>query len=469
VAGAKAYDLQIAADSRFESVVVSERVSQARFVWQGAPASRHFWRVRAVDSGGTPGDWSAGQAIGVVEDAAAAISPADGTRVSPPRRRVVALGAARPLEPGADAVVDGGEPAAPVTLRWSPLSAAVRFRVQVRKDGQVVFDGNARVPRATWAPAEPGRYEWVVRGVDAQDEEGPWSVPSSFRVGLAAARLVSPAPGALPEPDSGESVRFLWEPVRGAARYAVELATDGEFAKLTARHEAERPELAIAPPAAGTYHWRVVARDASGDLVSRSEGRVLDVKARGRDVPRAVVRAPARPPPRGGAPVLRDESSLRTGGQIGWSANLASISSPFFGADVTSATPWLARRWMLSARAGTYAASATVPAQGALSEPVDTHVRLIPVSLVAIFEQPLGRLRLYGGAGPAVQIALVRVDLERRTHIALGAEGIAGVTVRAGPGDLFAELHVPVGSIDAPEARLRTTGVILGGGYRYTP
>jgi len=58
VPGAKAYELEIAADRAFSQVVVAEKVPLNGYRWRAAPQKTHHFRVRSIDSYGRKGEWS---------------------------------------------------------------------------------------------------------------------------------------------------------------------------------------------------------------------------------------------------------------------------------------------------------------------------------------------------------------------------------------------------------------------------
>jgi len=58
VAGAASYTVQIDDQSSFASPIVNQNVSTSTFSTSTLPATRMWWRVRAIDASGVPGAWS---------------------------------------------------------------------------------------------------------------------------------------------------------------------------------------------------------------------------------------------------------------------------------------------------------------------------------------------------------------------------------------------------------------------------
>jgi hypothetical protein len=58
VAGAATYVIQIDNDSTFASPIVNRSVAVSTFTTSTLPATRMWWRVRAVDAAGVAGAWS---------------------------------------------------------------------------------------------------------------------------------------------------------------------------------------------------------------------------------------------------------------------------------------------------------------------------------------------------------------------------------------------------------------------------
>ncbi|MCE9672096.1 endopeptidase [Myxococcus stipitatus] len=153
VAGATTYEVQVATDAAFTSVVRSA-TSLAASTWTVTPAlttgTPYFWRVRAVSECG-PGAWATG--FGFTTTSASCTPPAAPTLTRP--------------APGATDVA-----LSPV-LDWSDASGAATYEVQVATDAaftSVVRSATA-LTASTWtvtpALSAGTQYYWRVRAVAA--------------------------------------------------------------------------------------------------------------------------------------------------------------------------------------------------------------------------------------------------------------------------------------------------------------
>jgi hypothetical protein len=156
-----------------------------------------------------------------------------------------------------------GAPAVPY-LAWSPVAGADRYEVQVAADASfkapVLAAANLTTAntRATLTKTLPSHtYWWRVRAASKSGAVSAWATASFSIVWRARVVRLSPT-------------EMRWLPVRGAAKYSVELSSDPQFA--AASLVGGRPILtasnSISPPAAlpkNTYYWRVTPLDAEGN------------------------------------------------------------------------------------------------------------------------------------------------------------------------------------------------------------
>ncbi len=172
VAQAVSYEVQIARDPAFATIVVQDRTRTSGYRWQALPAEPHYWRVRSLDADGRRGDWSVAKTIDAVFVPPSLVAPADGQEVE--------------LEPRRSVVVRVQLP--PVLARWQlEVAADAQFRrVLVREQ----VEGDA----FELAPPRTGRLFWRALGLD---EEGRTTAPSparSLRVKAPEKKPASPAP-----------------------------------------------------------------------------------------------------------------------------------------------------------------------------------------------------------------------------------------------------------------------------------
>lgn len=333
VAGANAYELQIARDASFLEVVLQTRTTAAGYRWDQLPSATHWWRVRSFDADGRPSEWSQPRTVSVdsvvpevQRPTEAAVLPC-GTPVelelvasllikeyvvelaSNPSfqdarefRRptpVVLVGAlasgawfvrAKALDfkgqlvgPGPTRAffVRAGAPrlkplaalavGAPATqLTWSDVACAKGWLVEMTSDAKEKVSLTPREATLTFKPTQAGEFRWRVAAVDDSGSAGDWSAEAAFRVRL-------PTPTATTERVATHA-ELSWEGVPTAVSYRVELSN--------ARAASKGPLVSSVPTlgwrtdelAPGRYTWRVQARDARGHASDFSAPRSFEVR-----------------------------------------------------------------------------------------------------------------------------------------------------------------------------------------------
>jgi hypothetical protein len=254
VAKADRYEFQLAADSGMNSPVLGRGDDQfttrntRATLTKTIPNGTYWWRVRALQTNGTPSAWTAPRSIVKSWTSAPALQ-------SPARGEIMV------------------HPTHPLVLRWSPVPRAAKYIVSIATDptlGTIVSpkaetSGTVYVPRSTLL--SPGTYYWGVTPVDAQGHRGApspvqsfvWTWPTSTLARVddmfAAAEVFDPL--------------FSWDPIAGAARYELEINPSVDFAPGS--------KVCCASPVIGTsyaptvvlkdntYYWRVRALDTSGN------------------------------------------------------------------------------------------------------------------------------------------------------------------------------------------------------------
>lgn len=248
VAGAQRYQVQVADDQNFKTIVVELkdlRELSVKIPTLGAKKT-YYWRVSAADTV-TGSDWSVEWSFTTGSGLLAApviISPSDGA---------------------------AGISTYP-TLVWAPVAGASSYHVQLSSDRQfrtiVLEMTDVRETSVGLSSLTPKTdYYWRVRGADSTGGLSDWSVEWSFATGsgrLASPVLLFPSDGA-----TGISTVPIisWSPTPGAITYALQIAKDQNFNKdmieVTGLTRSSFTPNELAPEE--TYYWRVQARDTTSE------------------------------------------------------------------------------------------------------------------------------------------------------------------------------------------------------------
>ena len=190
------------------------------------------------------------------------------------------VGAPRQLSPR-----DGARAQSVPSFSWQAVRGAAKYEFQLAADPafKSIVGGTANgsfFTRNTFASVNEaladGTYHWRVRAVDARSRTGRWSSVRSIEKRWAVTpALLGPADGsAVTYPRSPLVLR--WEPVAGAYKYLVTIATDPGLANSALGDRTPAVETsgtvfalpgALAP---GRYYWAVTPMDARKHPGTRS-------------------------------------------------------------------------------------------------------------------------------------------------------------------------------------------------------
>ncbi|HEX3255337.1 MAG TPA: hypothetical protein VHQ96_06065 [Gaiellaceae bacterium] len=166
---------------------------------------------------------------------------------------------------------------------WDPVSGADKYNFVLAADAAFnspVYQLNGtKNTRATPDKTVPnGTYYWRVQAVDVNGNTSAWSDSRQIE------KLWADAP-VLTEPEDAATISFpdeplvlRWDPVPGAAKYHIYIASDPDLASLvTPQGDPLETQATNGAPAlllsSNTYYWAVTPVDAQGNEGERSEVR----------------------------------------------------------------------------------------------------------------------------------------------------------------------------------------------------
>jgi hypothetical protein len=237
VANAKAYRIEIATTSAFETLLFDSIGENTTIRGPDLPDGRYVMRVRAIDDQGLEG---LNASADIVVDA----------RPEPPLL----------MEPIKEGKVREEIPA----FRWAMPVNAVSFRFQLAKSNDftaplVDLDAQTSTSLRLEQPIVPGDYSWRVATTDASGKTGPFSDPQSFELKPA------PASPELEPPERAEdSMVFRWRAGQPDQTYQVQFARDPAFEDILSDEQVGEPQVIIERPEPGQYFLRVRTIDDDG-------------------------------------------------------------------------------------------------------------------------------------------------------------------------------------------------------------
>lgn len=270
IKGAKSYDLQIATDPAFGTIVhapaniVGTSYARPRTL----DNDQYYWRVRAVDVAGNAQEWVSRPTWQFERQ-----WPELPTPVHP------ALPA--DVDPATPSDVDSGTTAGdPFYYQWEPTTLASMYQVELATDGNfntvvgTCYTRNTTlIPSAvtntsgnsrSCMPSADGTYWWRVTAMDQyrDNQWRPLEYPRTSQNTFIDARFTyTPQRVTKQSPAANEPVTIptlTWAPLSGAAKYQVKIwstTTGSEVAQATTATTSYTPTSKLA---LGTYRWDVV-------------------------------------------------------------------------------------------------------------------------------------------------------------------------------------------------------------------
>ena len=278
VANATSYEIQIDDSKNFSAALTfRQTVSVSQATVSGLPAQRLFWRVRAFNSAGVAGPFSASRRF-----------TAQGTSTPPPPPPASSLSAVS-VSPtsvvGGNAAqgtitLTGGAPSGGALVSLSsanPSVAAVPSSVNVTAGASnALFTVTTSSVTVNTSVVITATYAGVSRTVTLTVTPASSTPPPSSGP-LPAPSLVSPATDARFNP--GASITFDWTDVSGAASYTIQIDNEESFATpQVVNQNTTASQFTTSTLPTTRMWWRVRANSASGTAGNWSSSRRFEVK-----------------------------------------------------------------------------------------------------------------------------------------------------------------------------------------------
>ncbi|WP_162598612.1 Ig-like domain repeat protein [Nocardioides gilvus] len=257
---AMSYELQVATDSTFSTVLETATVDQTTYTSAGKmyPEGPLHWRVRAIDGHGNKLGWSETRTFTKSSPAPELLAPSAGESVS-----------------------------LHVAFSWKPQPFASAYEIQIAANEDTSFSTANLVTttkstkRASWttgigsSPLLPSAtpYVWRVRRVDAGGNRGRWTEPERFKVVSADPTPLTPLDGSTVGP---RALTLTWEPVVGSTRHRVQYRKVGAStttAAVTAATSFAPSGLVVDTD----YEWQVESLDTDKRVLGQSSWRKFTI------------------------------------------------------------------------------------------------------------------------------------------------------------------------------------------------
>ena len=272
VSGATSYELQIDDSSNFTApLTLSQTVSVSQATVTGLPAQRLFWRVRAFNSAGVAGPFSASRRFTAQAASTPPPTTASLSAVSVSPTSVVGGTTSQ----GTITLTSGAPSGGAVVTLSSANTSVVSVPASVTVAAGVssaTFGVNTSAVTANTGVTITATYGGVSRTTTLT------VTPASTGTGsLPAPSLVSPATDARFSP--GTSITFDWTDVSGAASYTIQIDNEESFASpQVVNVNTTVSQFTTSTLPTTRMWWRVRANSSSGTPGSWSSIRRFEVK-----------------------------------------------------------------------------------------------------------------------------------------------------------------------------------------------
>ena len=273
VNGATSYELQIDDSSNFTApLTLSQKVSVSQATVTGLAAQRFFWRVRAFNSAGVAGPFSASRRF--TAQAASSTPPpttASLSAVSVSPTSVVGGTTAQGTITLTSGAPSGGAVVTLTSANTSVVSVPASITVAAGA-ASANFGVNTSAVTANTAVTITATYGGISRTTTLTVTPA-----STSTAPLPAPSLISPAADARFSP--GSSITFDWTDVSGAASYTIQIDNEESFATpQVVDVNTTGSQFTTSTLPTTRMWWRVRANSASGTPGSWSSIRRFEVK-----------------------------------------------------------------------------------------------------------------------------------------------------------------------------------------------
>lgn len=213
----------------------------------------YTYQIRGYDWMKRPGKWSTPKALAVMpEQKTEAAFPKDGAKI-PTYLKTVQL-----------------------PLKWKPLPGTNKYRVELRRGKDLVFQ--TTTDRAEVMPPKliPGDYEWTITPViqptagrvpaslQSKVYEAKTKVTADFRIEQKTLKAPSPIePSGAQRPPAENKLLIAWDKVEDATEYEIEVyrhpAADRAPASVIYKSVLKKNSVVLNLAADGSYSWKVRA------------------------------------------------------------------------------------------------------------------------------------------------------------------------------------------------------------------
>ncbi|HJS24111.1 MAG TPA: hypothetical protein VJ751_07145 [Pyrinomonadaceae bacterium] len=269
VSGATSYEIQIDNSNNFTApLTLSQKVDVSQATVTGLPAQRLYWRVRAFNSAGVAGPFSASRRF--TAEAASTTTTASLSAVSVSPTSVAGGTTAQ-----GTIKLTGGAPSGGAVVTLSSANTSV---VSVPASVTVAAGASSATFGVKTSTVATNTGVTITATYGGVSRTTTLTVtPASTSSPLPAPSLVSPAADARFSP--GTSITFDWTDVSGAASYTIQIDNEDSFAtpQLVNLNTTASQFTTSTLPTTRMW-WRVRANSASGTPGSWSSIRRFEVK-----------------------------------------------------------------------------------------------------------------------------------------------------------------------------------------------